>query len=266
MRQTFSSARTNSCSLAKLGQLLEAIDIFEQTAHFKLGEDSPAAYAQAVESAHNEVEDVRKRVPRLKLTLVGSAPDQEPPQVTIDDKPTPAALLGVDRPINPGLHRIAVRVAGQLRTSRELSLLETESYQVELDVSPAKPVLKPVLPDEHPAITTEAPQAAPPNTMRTLGYVAIGVGVLGLGIGAYTGLVALHHKSDLDSACNPQCPRSSASEVDGFRSNRTASWLGFGVGIAAGATGVLLLTLGQPAQEHLAIRALPNGLQIGGRL
>jgi len=29
---------------------------------------------------------------------------------------------------------------------------------------------------------------------------------------------------------------------------------------------VLLLTLGKPEQEHLAIRALPTGLQIGGRL
>jgi hypothetical protein len=251
--------------------LLEAVDIFEQTAHFKLSEDSPEAYAQAVESAHNEVEEVRKRVPRLKVTLVGVTPNEEPPQVTIDDKPTPAALLGVERPINPGLHRIAVRVAGQIRTSRELSLLETESYQVELDVSPAKsavPPPGPVLSNEHPAsLAAEIPAStSSPNTMRTLGYVGIGVGVLGLGIGTYTGLVALHHKSNLDAACHPECPQSSSDEIGGFRSNRTVSWISYGVGIAAGATGVLLLTLGEPAHEHVAIRALPTGIQIGGRL
>jgi hypothetical protein len=252
-------------SLAKLGQLLEAIDIFEQTARFKLSEDSPEAYAQAVETARHEVEDVRKRVPRLKLTLVGVTPNQEAPQVTIDDRPTPAALLGVERPINPGSHRIAVRVAGQLRTSRELSLLETESYQVELDVGPAKPAPKPVVFSESP-LAVAKPNAAPANTMRTLGYVGVGVGVLGLGIGTYTGLVALHHKSNLDSVCHPECPQSSSADLDGFRNNRTVSWISYGLGIAAGATGVLLLTLGKPAHEQLAIRALPTGIQLGGQL
>ena len=252
-------------SLAKVGRLLEAIDIFEQTARFKLSDDSPEAYAQAVESAHDEVEEVRKRVPRLKLMLVGLASNEETPQVTIDDKPTPAALLGVERPINPGLHRIAVRVAGQVRAARELSLLETESYQVELDVSAAKPAAKPLLFKE-PSVVAKTPSAVPANTMGTLGYVGIGVGVLGLGIGTYTGLVALHHKSDLDSACTPQCPPSSADELDSFRSNRTVSWISYGVGIAAGATGVLLLTLGKPGHEHVAIRALPTGIQLGGQL
>ncbi|MET0793481.1 MAG: hypothetical protein ABW061_18310 [Polyangiaceae bacterium] len=251
-------------SLAKLGRLLEALDIFEQTAHFKLSEDSPEAYAQAVETAHTEVEEVRKRMPRLKLTILGVAPNEEALQVTMDDKPTPPALLGVERPINPGLHRITVRVAGQLRAARELSLLETESYQVELDASPPKPAPTPVV-FKDSAATVELAGGSR-NSLRTMGYVGIGVGVLGLGIGTYTGLVALHHKSNLDSVCHPQCPPSSADDIDGFRSNRTVSWISYGVGIAAGATGVLLLTLGKPAHEQLAIRALPTGIQIGGQL
>jgi len=253
-------------SLAKLGQLLEAIDIFEQTAHFKLSDDAPEAYTQAVASARAEVEELRRRVPRLKLTLVGGSPNDAPPQVTIDDKPTPAALLGVERPINPGLHRIAVRLAGQLRTSRELSLLESESYQVELDVSGAKVAPKPVLFEASPLVAPAPSADESPNTTRTLGYVGIGVGVLGLGIGTYTGLVALHHRSSLDAACDPGCPMSSADDLHSFRTNRTVSWISYGVGIAAGATGVLLLTLGKPAHEHVAIRALPTGIQIGGQL
>ena len=249
-------------SLAKLGRLLEAIDIFEQTAHFKLADDAPEAYAQAVEAARIESEEVRKRMPRLKLSLVGVNSHEEAPQVTMDDKPTPAALLGVERPVDPGQHRIAVRVGGQVRALRELSLLEADSYQVELDVSPAKPAA--VVPPPNAELTAADGERA--SSMRALGYVGIGVGVLGLGVGTYTGLVALHHKSNLDSVCHPQCPRSSADDLDGFRSNRTVSWLSYGVGLAAGATGVLLLTLGHPTHEHVAIRALPNGLQIGGQL
>ncbi len=258
--QAPSIALLEARSLAKLGRLLEAIDIFEQTAHFKLSEDSPEAYAQAVEAAHSESEEVRSRMPRLKLTLVGVSSHEEPPQVTMDDKPTPSALLGVERPVDPGQHRIAVRVAGQVRALREVSLLEAETYQVELDVSPPKPAPKP-LPSG-----PSAAEAARQSSMQTLGYVGIGVGALGLGLGTYTGLVALHHKSNLDAVCHPDCPRSSADDLNDFRSNRTASWISFGVGLAAGGAGVLLLTLGHPAHEQLAIRAVPSGLLIGGQL
>jgi hypothetical protein len=200
-------------------------------------------------------------LPRLKVTLIGVT-SSEPVQVSMDDKPTPDALLGVERPINPGQHRIEARVAGQLRATRELSMVESQSYQVELDLRPVQPAPKPV------AVQAELGESSSSNLSwrKTGGYVALGVGALGLGIGTYTGLSALHHKSELDSVCHPNCPTSSADNIDAFRSNRTVSYVSFGVGIAAAATGVVLLTLGKPSQEHLAIRALPAGLQIGGRL
>ncbi len=249
-------------SLAKLGQLLEAIDIYEQTSRLKLPEDAPEAYMQAVDTARSEGEAVRHRLPRLKLTRIGVS-NNESVQVIMDDKPTPDALLGVERPINPGQHRIEARVAGQLRATRQLSLVEGESYQIELDLRPPQPAPKPVVvqPAPPPVYTSNGPSA-----QKIGGYVALGVGALGLGIGTYTGLTALHHKSELDSVCNPGCPQSSADDIDAFRSNRTISYVSYGIGIAAATTGVLLLTLGRPSHEHLAIRVLPTGLQIGGRL
>lgn len=259
--QAPSIALLRARSLAKLGRLLEAVDIYEQTARFKLPDDAPEAYLQAVETARVEMEEARRRLPRLKLTLVGVS-SNEPVQVITDDRPTPAALLGVERPIDPGQHRIEARVAGQLRATRELNIAEGQSYQIELDVRPAEPTPKPA-----PVV---APAAAPreelPSWRKTGAYVALGASALGLGIGTYTGLVALHHKSELDAVCKPSCPPSSADDIDSFRSNRTISYVSFGVGIAAAATGVTLLTIGNPKQEHLAIRALPSGLQIAGSL
>ena len=247
-------------SLAKLGQLLEAIDIYEQTARFKLPDDAPEAYLQAVETARNEMEEVRRRLPRLKLMLIGVA-SNEHPQVSMDDKVTPEALLGVERPTNPGQHRIEARVGGQLRATRELSMVEGQSYQLELDVRPVQPTPKPV------ALAPAASDTAHPHSwQKTGGYVALGVGALGIGIGTYTGIVALNRKSELDSVCNPNCPPSSAGDIDSFRSNRTISYVSFGVGIASAATGVALLVLGKPSAEHVAFRALPGGFQIGGQL
>ena len=247
-------------SLAKVGQLLEAIDIYEQTARFKLAEDAPEAYALAVETARDEIEGVRHRLPRLKVTVLGLA-NGDVAQVTMDDKPTPEALLGVERPVNPGQHRIEARLAGQLRARRELSLAEGESQQIELDLR-REPAHKPQILAREGSASLETSGYL---SRRTWGYIGLGVGALGLGIGTYTGLTALHHKSDLDSVCHPACPRSSAADLDGFRTNRTISYLSFGVGIVAAGTGIVLLSLGS-AQEHLAIRVVPMGLQIGGRL
>lgn len=252
-------------SLAKIGRLLEAIDIYEQTAHFKLSEGAPEAYAHAVETAHSEVEEVRKRLPRLKLTLVGVAPG-DTPRVTIDDKPTPPALVGVERPVNPGLHRIAVRVAGEVRARRDVSLVESETYQVELHLAAADPAENDASSAPHRSLEVKAKAKAAPFPKQTVGYVALGVAAVGFGIGTYSGLVALHHRSELDSACHPGCPARSANDLDAFRSNRTVSWVSYSVGVAAAAAGIVLLTWGSPGHEQLAISAFPSGVQIGGRL
>jgi hypothetical protein len=247
-------------SLAKLGQLLAAMDVYEQTARLKLPDDAPEAYATAVQTARTEIEEVRTRLPRLKLTVLGTA-NGDGAQVTIDDKPTPAALLGVERPVDPGVHHFAVHVGGQTRAAADLTIAEGQRYQVELDAHPAQPTAKPAA-----ALLETQSVSSGPNLRKTLGYVGLGVGVVGLGVGTYTGLVALHHKSNLDAACQPGCPASSASDIDGWRSNRTASWLSYGVGVAAAGAGVLLLTLGKPNQDQVAVRAVPNGIQIGGQL
>ncbi len=258
--QAPSIALMQARSLAKLGQLLEAVDTYEQTIRLKLPDDAPEAYVAAVQTARAEVEEVRARLPRLKLTVIG-ATSADAAQVTIDAKPTPAALLGVERPVNPGAHHFVVQVAGQVRAARDLTVLEGQRYQVELDVRPVAPALPAALPEAN-----QDSHGASSSSRRTLAYVALGVGALGLGVGTYTGLVALHHKSDLDSVCHPDCPPSSASEMSSWRSNRTLSWISYGVGIAAAGTGILLLTLGKPEREHVALSALPNGLQIGGQL
>ena len=246
-------------SLAKIGRLLEAIDLYERTARFKLADDAPEAYVTAVHAAASEVQEVWDRVPRVKLKVVGAS-SAEVPHVTIDDKLTPDVLIGVARPADPGLHTVAVWVSGHKRAVRELNLNEGQSYEVDLDIHPVQPAAK-------------AEPAAPPSrgptrstSLRTLGFVGVGVGAVGLGIGTYTGLVALNHRSQLDAVCHLDCPQSSAADLRGWRWNRTASWLSYGVGLAATATGVLLLTLGRPDREHIAVIGQPNGIQIRGRL
>jgi len=270
-------------SLTKLGRLVEAIDVYEQTARFKLERGAPEAYVKAVQEARSEVDGVRARVPRVKITIKGAAPN-ESPEVTIDEKPTPAALLGVERPLDPGSHHLAVVVGTETRSTRDLVVAESQTYAVELDATPragaaaapSAPIApaatnegaaenKPISSAPAPAERDAGAQTAGSNT-RVLGYVALGIGAVGLGVGTFTGLTALHDKSRLDDVCHPQCPASSADDLSGFRSNRTISWLSYGIGLAAAATGVVLLTVGNVQHEHASLAVWPGGVQIEGRL
>ena len=79
-------------------------------------------------------------------------------------------------------------------------------------------------------------------TTRWLGWTALGVGALGVGTSAVTGVIALGAKSDLDAACRPGCPASAQGDIDTFRTQRTLSYVSLGIGaVALGVGGYLLL-------------------------
>jgi hypothetical protein len=99
---------------------------------------------------------------------------------------------------------------------------------------------------EHKSIAVQALELAPidPNTIpfwtprRRVGALFLGVGVVGVGVGAWQGLSAISDKKDSDN----QCPtidgerRCTQAGADAMSKARTASWIsdiGFGVGAAA---------------------------------
>ena len=142
-----------------------------------------------------------------------------------------AATLG----LRPGHHRITAKLAGY------------QDLVVELDVEPRQQlsqVLK--LQKVDVAGGGAAKPAAGSNGMRTASYVALGVGVVGVGLGTVFGLSA---KSNYDKG-NELCPafpctlnEQQARDRETFGkdgdSAKTLSMVGFiagGVGLAAGAT------------------------------
>ena len=81
---------------------------------------------------------------------------------------------------------------------------------------------------------------------------------------AVTGVAALSHKSSLDKACTPGCPSNLSSDLSSFRLQRTLSYVGFGVGLAAlGAGTYFLLQRGSSGREVGAL-VLPGGAALIG--
>lgn len=95
---------------------------------------------------------------------------------------------------------------------------------------------------------TATPEAKQRYVVPTL--VALGVGVVGVGVGSIFGAMALGTQADLDASCpNKSCPPRSRDDVDTLSTQSTVSTVGFiagGVGLAAGA---VLYILGRPSTE-----------------
>jgi hypothetical protein len=83
------------------------------------------------------------------------------------------------------------------------------------------------------------------GSLRTLGFVAGGVGVVGLGVFTVTGLMAKSTFDKLDSECKGGCSDPGhLGDIDHGKSMQTAANVGLVVGLVGLATGVTFVVLG----------------------
>jgi hypothetical protein len=239
---------------AAVGRVVEAVDKYEETLRVPLEAGAPEAFQRAVAEATAEVEGVRARVARLELRLPADAPPGT--VVRLDDKPVPAALQGVPTPVNPGGHHLTARAWGRAPYSFDLMLPEGGRQTVEISLE-----LLAVTPAASPA-----PGAARASGHRTSPWaIALlaggGVAIAG---GAVTGIAALSHKSSLDAACKPGCPSNMSGDLAGFRRDRTLSYLGFGVGLAAAGAGAYFVFHEAASGNEVGALVLPGGAAVAG--
>jgi hypothetical protein len=114
-------------------------------------------------------------------------------------------------------------------------------------------------PVAHPEPTTDEREDAAPtssgNTGRILGYSAIGLGVVGTGLGTYFLIQGYQRRSEGEAAFSqcmstnqPTCPANDAKQ-DEETSARIRSGISFGVAGAMFATGVLLLVYSGSSED-----------------
>lgn len=121
----------------KLGQLVEASETYRRLIRVELSQETPSAVREAVESADAELDGVEARVSALRIEIV---PANEPGLVvSIDDKPVSPAAIGVDRPMNPGQHRIRASVPDGRRVETTIELADgaREALRLELTRTPS---------------------------------------------------------------------------------------------------------------------------------
>lgn len=274
--------RLGECQI-EVGQLVAGTENLQRVVREPLGPNPPAPYVEAQERARQALE---RALPRIaKLTVNVNAPPGAAVEVALNEKPLPAAMVGVERPIDPGEYVVTVRGEGVTSTSQTVKLadgaVESVTLAVELLPTATPPPAAP--PPVEPAPLAPAPDdagAREGNPLRTAGYVLLGVGGVGVVVGSIFGVKALGQRSDLDETCPDRiCPRSAEDDLDALRSTATVSTVGIGVGLGAAAVGTVLVftssrdrerpvtPAGQASARRVEVRGAvgPSGLVLSGR-
>jgi len=220
---------------AQLGQITAAHQ------HFKEVIPQLAARDERLAVAKKELAALEARAPKLRIHLETGATMAD---VTLDGSPVSPERLGTDMLVDPGRHVVQVSAPGR----------EPRRYAITLEEG-SRTVLAASLGAAESAVPKAPPKEAdrPGSTQRIAGFVVGGLGVVGLGVAAVTGVMALDRKSEVDELC-PDPSRCTAEGVAIAHSGRTLSVVST-VGLVAGAVGVgvgviLLLTGGDDGNDQ----------------
>jgi hypothetical protein len=242
--------RLGECQVL-VGQIVLGTENLNRVVREELAANAPKAFKDAKERAKGVLNTALPKIARLTVRI---EPSDAKPLVTVAGTPIPPALLGVERPTDPGTHEIVVSAPGYLEQKSTVTLAEGGAQEVslKLEKDPNAVAASTPPPAPAPAVVTTAPTQPPADTApqknNTLAYVALGVGGAGLVVGGITGFVALSKKGDLkgcvDTGAGTGCPSSQKDTLDSAKTMATVSTVGFTVGIVGVGVGVVLLLTG----------------------
>lgn len=188
------------------------------------------------------------RLPKLTVVLAPGTPKGA--KVLRDGVELGTAALDTALPVDPGEHTLRVEAPGRAPSQQRISLKEAETARV---------VLEPGAAVGGDAV---APGAKKSSAKRTWGWALGGVGVVGLSVGAVTGLMVLGEKKKADDNCDAdkRCNPTGIDAVDRGKTLGTVSGASFIIGSLALAGGAYLLLSGDEKSPGTALRLGPGYL------
>jgi hypothetical protein len=237
-------------AMVKRGLLVQASERYLEISRVAI-DKADKTQVNAQNDAVRERNDLLPRVPQLTIAAPGM--DPETSEVTLDGERIAPALLGVASPVNPGEHRVLLKVNGE-ESWEIVTLRESESRKINLHLPSDTSAAPAPLPDasgtsaQSPTakvIPTSLPPPSPEprgRTQRSIGWVTLAVGGAGIATGTVAGLLALSRKSNMvGEGCTSEghCYTDQEPDLNRYNLMRSVSTVGFivgGVGLAAGAT------------------------------
>jgi hypothetical protein len=195
----------------------------------------------------DELRDVEREQPTVVIVAHDeSGHDLRDVRVAVDGEVVATKLEGRAIPIDPGPHRMRFEAAGAQAHERDV-IIQSAEKERRLEITLGQkgtPNPAASAPVPAAAVSSSVPVETPSNKApmsAAPAVVAFTFGVLGIGLGAVSGGLALKTKGSLDGVCTPHsaCPEDRASDISTMKTEATLATVGFvvgGVGLALGIT------------------------------
>jgi hypothetical protein len=217
-------------------------------------------YTTTRDHARSESAALEPKLGRL-VVKVPKAP--EGTSVTVAGQAVPRAGWDLPTPIDPGEVEVVASAPGRLTLKKKLtaSAGQTSELTITLEEAPAgaAPAVAPPVPTAPttaPPPSSEGTQVVEPPTepkttgggARTVGFITLGVGVVGVAGFAIFGAMAKSRYDEVMTACgNRRCADSSNdAKIDDGAKKQVIANVSLTVGAVAAAIGLVLITTGGP--------------------
>ena len=114
----------------KLGQLVEGAESYRRLVRTELDSKAPDVFRAAVTDGEEELSEVEPRIPGLTIKVDPSS--VEGLTIKLDGEPISVAVLGVERPVNPGTRTVVAEAPGYLQAQATTTLQEAEKQELSL--------------------------------------------------------------------------------------------------------------------------------------
>jgi len=191
--------------------------------HWKESVDSLPAMDDRIPFARARVASLETRLPHLKINLSQGAGTGG--KVFRDEIELEGPGQGVWLPVDSGPHLVIVRMPGHQDAQISIIIADGEEKQIDVHPGMADPV---------------AETHNRSNLPRTLGWVAGGIGIAGIGTAVVTGVMLANAKNTVDAncidkICTDQRGVDAASRGHDLVFVNTAAWIVGAAGIGLGA-------------------------------
>lgn len=221
----------------KAGELARAADAFESALDSE-GLDEGRASAS------------RERLAALKRQL-GYLFVSKPIGATVSVAHVEKLAIPAKIHLTPGKHEVVARRPDGSTQKKTISVRAGESVDVAFEGEGLGPGPAPVPEEPQPKTSPVADEPTDEGSCSqcTWGWIAIGAGAVGAGVGTYFGLRTLAARDEFEDS-----NRTDADARDRAVSSRTLSNVGFGVAIVGIGVGVTLLLTAESSKESTARR------------
>ncbi len=216
--------------------------------------DQQSRHRDRATIASDQVAKLKPTVPTLIVVLSANAPPGT--VVRRNGVELKGASLGLPLPVDPGQHVLSAQAPGGEEQTMTVTMVLKQQLRFELEPPPAPPS---AALDTTPSTAPATPAPAHGSSQRTWGYVAGGIGIVGLAVGATTGALVLGKKGTAEEHCTGGACRDQEGVDAGTsaRSLATVSTVGWGVGIAGLAAGAILLLTAPGFNQRDSARLRP---------